>query len=560
MRNYPCGFRVAGGAALALPLCLALDVHAATYQVGPGKPYASPGDVADLLAPGDVVEIDGNQTYTGGTAFWNAGTAAQKIIIRGIRIGGERPVLSGGTNTIEAGASHYVFEGLDLTGGSSRCFYHHADDIVLRNSVVHDCPSHGVLGADGDSGSLLMEYVEVHHCGGGTQLHQIYMATDETAYPGSVFRMQHCYVHDANGGNAVKSRAERNEIYYNWIEGALYHELELIGPDGQDPDLAREDSDVVGNVLVKRNTFFVTRFGGDGTGETFGRYRFVNNTVIVLPGGSAVFRLFDGIESVEMHNNVFAIDGSGVVNLVRTTEANWSTGSTLIAGSNNWVATGASNVPTEWIGTLQQSGPGLVDLHGNDVRPIAGSPLIDAGATTTSGPPGYPFPSPLGAPGFHPPLHAIEVVDTAETRPQVGPVDIGAYEYGTGGSAGSGGAPASGGTPGTGGSSAGGAPGAAGASSGGVAGSATAGQSGGAQTGGAGTGGTTGSGGQPAPTSGGSATAGVAGTAGGAGSPEGADCGCRVASRGAGGRGSVLLWLVGLGVLRRRSRRTRDRP
>ena len=71
------------------------------------------------------------------------------------------------------------------------------------------------------------------------------MATDETAYPGAVFRMQHCYVHDANGGNNVKSRAERNEIYYNWIEGAYYHELELIGPDGQAESLKREDSDVV---------------------------------------------------------------------------------------------------------------------------------------------------------------------------------------------------------------------------------------------------------------------------------------------------------------------------
>ena len=57
------------------------------------------------------------------------------------------------------------------------------------------------------------------------------------------------------------------------------------------------------------------------------------------------------------------------------------------------------------------------------------------------------------------------------------------------------------------------------------------------------------------PTSGGSATAGVAGTAGGGGSPEGKDCDCRVASRGAGGRVSVLLWLVALGALGRRSRR-----
>ena len=43
--------------------------------------------------------------------------------------------------------------------------------------------------------------------------------------------MRFSYVHDANGGNSVKSRAARNEIHYNWIEGALYHELDLIGAE-----------------------------------------------------------------------------------------------------------------------------------------------------------------------------------------------------------------------------------------------------------------------------------------------------------------------------------------
>lgn len=74
-----------------------------------------------------------------GVLFDRAGTAAQKITIRGLRINGKRPVLSGGNNTIEAAGNHYVFEGLDLTNGTSRCFFHHADDIVLRDSVVHDC-------------------------------------------------------------------------------------------------------------------------------------------------------------------------------------------------------------------------------------------------------------------------------------------------------------------------------------------------------------------------------------------------------------------------------------
>ena len=141
--------------------------------------------------------------------------------------------------------------------------------------------------------------------------------------------MQHNYVHGTNGGNAVKSRAQRNEIYFNWIEGALYHELELIGPDpagGNAIPGVREDSDVVGNVLRKTNTFSVTRFGGDGTGASEGRYRFAFNTVITQPGGGAVFRLFDPLESVEMHGNVFYGAGGAAVNMLREVEADWVAG------------------------------------------------------------------------------------------------------------------------------------------------------------------------------------------------------------------------------------------
>jgi hypothetical protein len=499
------------GAKLALILVsgltsslLAAPALAATYQVGPGKPYANLGAVAGLLAPGDVVEVDGDATYPGGVVFDNPGTAAQKITIKGIRINGKRPVISGGTNTIEAAGDHYVFEGLDLTGGSFRCFYHHAHDIVLRDAVIHDCVAHGLLGADADSGSLLLEYTEVHHTGNGTQQHQIYMATDETAHPGSVFRMQHCYIHDANGGNSVKSRAERNEIYYNWVEGAQYHELELIGPDGQDPALAREDSDVVGNVLVKTQTTYVTRFGGDGTGETHGRYRFVNNTVLTLPGGSAVFRLFDGIESVEMHNNVFAVIGNGTVNLVRQVEADWSTGNALVAGSNNWVLAGAMNIPPAWTGTISGADPGFVNLAAFDVFPSDQSPLVDMGNGQLSGPPGYVFPAPLDAPAFHPPLKSVGLPGSAEARPSINAIDIGAYEAGMG-SGGAGGGGGAGGAGGAGGGmgGAGGGMGGSGGMGGGSGGSGGsggmgggAGGSGGSGNGGAGQGGSGGEGGR----------------------------------------------------------------
>jgi hypothetical protein len=428
---------------LLSPLALVSIAFSANYQVGPSRTYTSLTQVVDLLNAGDTVFVDGSQTYTGGVTFTRAGTAQKPIVIKGVRINGNRPVLSGGTNTVAFtspwpytnGADHYVFESFEVTGGSNRGIFHQADDLTLRDVLVRNCPAQGVLGADGGSGSCLMEYCEVRNCGSGTQNHQIYMATDEVNHPGSIFRMQYCYVHDGSGGNNVKSRAERNEIYYNWIEGGYYHELELIGCDGGDTGnvhLKREDSDVLGNVLRKKGTaagndsnFSVTRIGGDGTGWTYGRYRFVNNTIIA--GSSAVFRCFDTLESVEMHNNVF-YRLNGAVNMMRTAEAAWTTGSPIIAGSNNWVLQGAQNVPSQWTGTITGTNPGFTDPANADFRPSGtGSPLYNAGNQSPAGPAGYPFPQPLFPPVSTPPLH--EPVTSAATRPISGTIDIGAFEY-----------------------------------------------------------------------------------------------------------------------------------
>ncbi|AKT41002.1 hypothetical protein [Chondromyces crocatus] len=403
-----------------------------TYQVGPSRQYKKLADVANLLQPGDIVQVDGNATYAGNIRFSRHGTASQKITIRGVRVNGKRPVLSGGTNTVELAGNHYVFEGFDVTGGSSRCIFHHAHGITIRDAVVHDCPAHGILGADADSGSLLMEYVEVYACGSGTTRHPVYIATDETAYPGSVFRMQHCYIHDATGGNAVKSRAERNEIYYNWIEGGHYKELELIGPDGQRENLAREDGDVVGNVFRKTHNQFVVRVGGDGTGQSWGRYRFVNNTFLLKQGSSAAIHAFDGIESIELHNNIFHRVGGGGVQVLRD-DGTWSTGNPIFVGAKNAVPQG-STVPTSLSQTITQNDPGFVNPGARDFRLSSSSPLRDIGVMTTQGPSGRPFPAPLALPLYHPPTGAIQALGAASARPVVGLIDLGAYEFGTGGS------------------------------------------------------------------------------------------------------------------------------
>jgi parallel beta-helix repeat protein/predicted outer membrane repeat protein len=419
----------------------------ATYQVGPTRLFHTLQEVAGLLNPGDVVEVDGDYTYPGGVAFSRPGTGTEKITIRGIRINGRRPLISGGVNTVAfftpwpytgpEGAHHYVFEGFEITGATNRGIFHQAQDLTIRDCLIHDFPGMGILGADQGSGSLLVEYTEVYGCGYDGGIHQIYVATDEVNNPGSVFRMQHCYIHDANGGNNIKSRAERNEIYYNWIEGAFYHELELIGPEwdacGGDQELAREDSDVVGNVLIKKQTaagndpnFSVVRIGGDGTGESFGRYRFLNNTIIC--GTGSVFRMYDALESVEIQNNVF-YNPTGNVLFKRTMEANWVTGQEVISGANNWTKTGTGELPVQLSGTILGDNPGFVYFAGENFFPSANSALINAGVLPTVSLPGFEFPNPLPQPLKLPPNGAIESVYAADNRITIGNIDIGAFEF-----------------------------------------------------------------------------------------------------------------------------------
>ncbi|MEO6687851.1 MAG: hypothetical protein ABIS07_14255 [Dokdonella sp.] len=422
------------GFAYFLLLVVALPASATTYLVGSARTYHTLNAVAGLLDPGDLVLVDGNQTYPS-ALLTRSGSQALPITIRGVRVNGNRPILSGGNNTIEVQSSWTVIEGFEITAGTSRCFYHHANQVTLRDSLVRDCPAHGILGADNDSGSFTMEYNEVRHCGSGTSQHAIYMATNEDDYPGSVFRMQHNWVHDQNGGNSVKSRAERNEIYYNWIENTTYHLLELIGPDpagGTAANLKREDSDVVGNVLMRANDFSFVRIGGDGTGESAGRYRFLNNTFVSnsTANGSAVFRCFDALESVEMHNNVFySVPSGGGLNIVRDVEANWVSGRHM-AGQHNWLETGSTGLPTaaEWTASVAGANPGFVNLAAKDVRPAVGSPLIDAGTTSGTPPPGFPFPNPLPLPLYVPPAASVQTGDPPPPRQIVGPIDIGAYE------------------------------------------------------------------------------------------------------------------------------------
>ena len=443
-------------ACLAMAPCVA---QARVYSVGPpgsGRDYTSLADVFahNTLGPGDVVEVDGDAVYPGGIVLDadDGGRDGKPLVVRWRRDrGGTRPVLEGGDHTIKfERANHVVLEGFEIRGGQRSCIFSEAHDVTVRDSVIHHCPAHGILGADQNSGSFTLEYSEVAHSGQGTRKHAIYMQSDEVAWPGSVFRMRYNHVHSATGGVLVRVRHERAEIHYNWIEGGRYGEVELIGPDcetqqeGWSAGMAREDAELVGNVIVHRSRWpNAIRIGGDLNGRSQGRVRLVNNTLVFLNRGAANAVMVQlGAGSLEMHNNVVHQVERGRLAIVRENPPSsvetpfcgpqgrepWTTGR-LVAGSHNWVPADASLVPPEWTATLAGTDPGFVDVGRLGLRPAADSPLRAAGTATPHPPARSAFPRPVAVATYEPPARVAPA--SGWTRARIHPggrPDIGALE------------------------------------------------------------------------------------------------------------------------------------
>jgi hypothetical protein len=151
-----------------------------------------------------------------------------------------------------------------------------------------------------------------------------------------------------------------------------------------------------------------------------------------------------GAGSVEMHNNVvYQTTAGSSPAILRENPASdvgdpdscepqskepWANGRKVF-GTNNWVQTGAQLIPAEFTGTRQGANPMLVDIASRNLRPAAGSPLIDTANANPPAPPAFPFPSPQLLPAYDPPVRAKMAIGDEHARlPLASRYVIGAFE------------------------------------------------------------------------------------------------------------------------------------
>lgn len=483
-----------------------------TLQFAAGKVAA--GDTV-IVKPGSYV----------GFNLQTAGTQALPIVFKaepGVTIDEGNADTDDGVNV--ENASYVIIDGFTVISkvpGGIRNGLRAAvcDHVTFRNNKVQGAQKRGIL--TGHCDDLL---IEDNQCSGSIDEHGIYVSNSgdrPIIRRNLVFDNNGCGVHmngDASmGGDGIISEAlvEANIAYNNGKGGGSG-----INCDGVQSSLFRN------NLIYNSHASGISLYVGDSA-EPSKNNVVVNNTVLVASDGRWALNIRDGATGNTVYNNILFSYHSFRGSIDVAADAFASLTSDYNVVMDRFTNDDSSTVMTlaQWQAAVGKDAHSMVaapaalfqNETGNDFHLSASSPAIDKG-TSTQAPPGD-----------------LE----GNARPMGAAIDIGAYEFCTGGSCvvADGGTAGMGGAAGTGGAAGAGGSGGAAAGSGGTAGMAGGGQGGSVDGGGADAGGSSGSSAAPA-----------------AASSDDSGCGCRSA---AGGRAIGSLWMVALaalGLVRRRRR------
>ena len=408
---------------------------AATYEVGPGKPYASIGSVPwASLQPGDVVLIHWRSTpYREKWVICRQGTSTNPIVVRGVPgPAGELPIIDGNGATTAAGLNywneprgvlkigganvpadttpkHITIENIEFrsarppytfvaaNGGTqtysanaASIYVEKGEHITIRNCILRDSGNGLFIGSPAaqPSRDFLIEgnYILDNGNTGSAYEHNNYSAA-----LGIVFQYNRFGPPRAGAvGNNLKDRSAGLVVRYNWIEGGN-RQLDLVDAEDssvivQDP--AYRSTFVYGNVLIEPDgagNRQVVHYGGDSGNTAIYRkgtlYLYNNTVVSTRTDRTTLLRLSTNEETCDLRNNIVYVSAAG------TTLALLDAAGVLNL-SHNWFKPGRVSTFGTLTGTINDDGssvtgtsPGFVNEAGQDFQLAAGSQAINAGAS-----------------------------------------------------------------------------------------------------------------------------------------------------------------------------------
>lgn len=407
-------------------------VTATEYHIGPGQEFESPFEAPwHRLQPGDTVLIHFREIpYRNKWVLVGHGTAEQPITVKGVRgPNGQLPLIDGERATTPPGLdfwseqravikigganvpdvefpSHIIVENLDIRAAhpdymylgseglkayseaASAIYVESGSNITIRNCIMRDC-ANGFFSAF-QSRDVLVEGCYIHSNGmAGTH----YQHNSYTAGRGMTFQFNRFGpLREGCRGNALKDRSAGLIVRYNWVEGGN-RQLDLVeGDDSMEiiDDPRYGQTFVYGNVLIENEgdgNNQIVHYGGDNGNEPDyrkGVLYFLNNTVISYrTDRTTLARLSTNEETAVMTGNVFYTTAPGS-HLAILDESG------LVRMTGNWIRKGWNSSHEDGFEgrviasrNVEGESPRFMDFPGQDFRPAADSPCVDAGAPLT---------------------------------------------------------------------------------------------------------------------------------------------------------------------------------
>ena len=311
-------------------------------QVGADKQYQTinaaivaadaQGGNADIQVDAGTYTNDGGYLYDGINNVTIEGVGGMvNIVDPSYNAGGKAAIVTGGDNIV---LKNLDISGVAVSDANGAAIRYDQGSLTLINDSFHDNQD-GILGAADPTGSITIENSELYNngVGGDGHTHNIYIGDIAS------FTLTDSYVHDANVGHEVKSRAMNNTITNNVIadnNSTSSYSIDL--PNGG-------NATITGNTIeqgVNGQNPYIMAFGEEGDSNPGNQVTFTNNTVVDDSGKGPMW-MNDGATVTGSGNTVYNLGLNNLGNGINPSGYTEVSGRPSVSGSGVGVGSGGTS-------------------------------------------------------------------------------------------------------------------------------------------------------------------------------------------------------------------------